>query len=82
MHLSIQRCLARSALLMLCAPFEPRAHAQSTDVRTITMRAAADDSYRTRRQWEADLRNAVQIVSGIYEKQFQLRFVVLDIVPL
>ena len=81
MHLSIQGCLALSTLLVLCDPFGQRAHAQSGDVRTNTMRAAADDTYRAQPQWEGDLRNTVQAVSDIYEKQFRARFVVLDVVP-
>jgi tetratricopeptide (TPR) repeat protein len=81
MHLSILRHLALAALLVLGDPFDHRARAQSGDVRTLTMRVAADDTYRTRPQWEVDLRNTVQVVSDIYEKQFQVRFVILDVVP-
>jgi Flp pilus assembly protein TadD len=81
MHLSIPRYLGLAALLVLGDPFDHRARAQSGDVRTLSMRVAADDTYRTRPQWEADLRNTVQVVSDIYEKQFQLRFVILDVVP-
>jgi hypothetical protein len=66
---------------VLCGVFDQRAHAQSDGVRTITMRAAADDTYRAQPRWEIDLRNAVQAVSDIYEKQFHVRFVVLDVVP-
>jgi tetratricopeptide (TPR) repeat protein len=70
-----------SAMLVLCGPFGQCAHAQSTEVRTVTLRVAADESYRAGAEWEADLRRTVQIVSDIYEKQFQIRFVILDVVP-
>src|SRR5215470_3677221 len=59
----------------------PRCLAQSTDVRTVTLRAAADETYRAGAEWETGLRRTVQIVSDIYEKQFQIRFAILDVVP-
>jgi len=45
------------------------------------MRLAPDETYRAQSNWEAALRNTVQTVSAIYEKQFQIRFVIADIVP-
>lgn len=80
MHLSIPSRLAVSTLLVLCLAVEPRAMAQPAEVRTITMRVAADEAYRTQPDWETTLRNTVRAVSDIYEKHFQIRFVVLDIV--
>lgn len=59
----------------------PLSHAQSTDVRTVTMRVVVDDAYRAQLDWEATLRRTVAAVSHIYEKNFQIRFTVLDIVP-
>ena len=59
---------------MLGGPWGQRAHAQSTEVRTVTLRVAADETYRAGAEWETDLRKTVQIVSDIYEKQFQIRF--------
>ncbi|TMH15365.1 MAG: tetratricopeptide repeat protein [Betaproteobacteria bacterium] len=85
MHLSVPSLGARlavSTLLVICLAVDHRANAQPADVRTITMRVAADESYRARTDWEAALRNTVQVVSDIYEKHFQVRFVILDIVPL
>ena len=73
--------LAASALVVTCIAVEHRAHAQSADVRTITLRVAADEGYRALPNWETALRNTVTVVSAIYEKQFQLRFVIVDIVP-
>src|SRR5437867_10204125 len=72
--------LAVSTLLVICLAVDHRANAQPADVRTITMRVAADGSYRALPDWEAALRSTVQVVSDIYEKHFQVRFVILDIV--
>jgi tetratricopeptide (TPR) repeat protein len=79
MHLSIPGRLAVSTLLVLGLAVE-RSTAQPVDVRTVTMRVAADESYRSLPDWEANLRRIVRVVSDIYEKQFQIRFVVLDLV--
>jgi tetratricopeptide (TPR) repeat protein len=78
MHLSVSRCVALSAMLVLCGPFGQRAHAQSADTRTVTLRVAVDETYRARTEWETDLRKTVQAVSDIYEAQFQVRLVILD----
>ncbi|HET8578601.1 MAG TPA: tetratricopeptide repeat protein [Methylomirabilota bacterium] len=56
-------------------------HAQSADVRTVTMRAVVDEAYRGLPNWEATLRRTVAAVSDIYEKNFQIRFTILDVVP-
>lgn len=55
--------------------------AQPADLRTVTLRLAADDTYRAQPNWEANLRATVGTVSAIYERNFQIRFVILDIVP-
>lgn len=61
------------------------AHAQSAQpvdvVRVVTLRAVAEEMYRARPGWEADLRRTVQTVSDIYEKAFRIRFVVREVVP-
>jgi len=57
------------------------APAQPADVRTLTIRAAPDGSYRAQPNWEADLRTNVAAVSALYEKTFRIRFVLLDIAP-
>jgi tetratricopeptide (TPR) repeat protein len=61
----------------LCQPVP----GQPADLRTITMRAAADETYRAQANWEANLRSTVATVSAIYEKNFQIRIVILDIAP-
>ncbi|MGH7303078.1 MAG: tetratricopeptide repeat protein [Candidatus Rokuibacteriota bacterium] len=81
MHLSIPIPISLSVLLAVCLAVDHRAVAQPPEVRTITMRIAADETYRTRPDWEATLRRAVQVVSDIYEPRFQIRFAVLDVVP-
>ena len=64
----------------------PPAHAQPapaplSDVRIVTVRAVADEMYRAQPGWDAMLRRTVQTVSDIYERQFQIRLVVRDVVP-
>src|SRR5215467_9324628 len=54
---------------------------QPADVRTLTIRAAPDGSYRAQPNWEGNLRTNVAAVSALYEKAFRIRFVLLDIVP-
>ncbi|HKW92468.1 MAG TPA: tetratricopeptide repeat protein [Methylomirabilota bacterium] len=56
-------------------------HAQPADVRIVTLRAVAEEMYRARPGWEADLRRTVKTVSDIYEQNFQIRLVIRDIVP-
>src|SRR5262245_61424914 len=55
--------------------------AQPADVRTLTIRAAPDGSYRAQPNWEGNLRTNVSAVSALYEKIFRIRFVLLDIIP-
>src|SRR5215831_12253829 len=57
------------------------APAQPADVRTLTIRAAPDGSYRVQPNWEGNLRTNVAAVSALYEKAFRIRLVLLDIVP-
>ena len=59
---------------------EPAA-AQPADVRVLTLRVVAEEMYRARPGWEAELRRTVQTVSDIYERSFQIRFRILDVVP-
>ncbi len=73
--------LAASILLAVgLGPSQP-VQAQSADLRTVTMRVAADDTYRAQPNWETNLRATVATVSAIYERSFQIRFVIFDIVP-
>ena len=60
---------------MNAAPVQP------AGVRTLTIRAAPDESYRAQPNWEATLRTNVAAVSALYEKASRIRFVLLDIVP-
>jgi Flp pilus assembly protein TadD len=60
-------------------PVVPPARAEGP--RTVTLRVAADETYRARGDWEATIRSTVQAVSEIYAKRFQIRFVIREIVP-
>ena len=51
------------------------------ELRTISLRLVADETYRARDGWEPALHSTVTRVSEIYAKQFQIRFVVRDVVP-
>jgi Flp pilus assembly protein TadD len=55
--------------------------ARAEEPRTVTLRVAADETYRAQNGWEGTIRSAVGTVSDIYTKQFQIRFVIRDIVP-
>jgi len=57
------------------------APAQSSQVRIVTVRAVADELYRAQPGWNAMLRRTIQTVSDIYERQFQIRLVLHDVVP-
>ena len=72
---------ATTILLIIGLGTHQPLRAQPADVRAVTMRAAPDGGYRAQPNWEARLRTTVAAVSAIYEKTFQIRFVILDIVP-
>jgi TonB family protein len=57
------------------------APAQPSEIRIVTLRAVADEMYRAQPGWDAMLRRTIQTVSDIYERQFQIRLVVRDVVP-
>ena len=59
----------------------PPSPAQHSDIRIVTLRAVADEMYRAQPGWEATLRRTIQTVSDIYERQFQIRLTVRDVVP-
>jgi len=73
--------LLASILLAVVLGTSRPGHAQPADLRTVTLRVAADDAYRAQPNWEANLRATVATVSAIYERNFQIRIVILDIVP-
>src|SRR5499425_775657 len=73
--------LAAAILLAVGLAGVSLASAQPADVRTLTIRAAPDGSYRAQPNWEGNLRTNVGAVSALYEKIFRIRFVLLDIVP-
>ena len=79
--LACAAALLAAAILLAAGLVGNSAQAQPTDVRTLTVRAAPDGSYRAQPNWEANLRANVAAVSAIYEKAFRIRFVLLDIVP-
>jgi len=72
---------ALSVLLTLSEGGIPRLHAQSPEIRTVTVRVAPDEAYRAQPNWEATLRAIVKMVSDSYEKNSQIRLAILDIVP-
>ena len=55
--------------------------ASPSEIRIVTLRAVADEMYRAQPGWEAVLRRTVQTVSDIYERQFQIRLTIRDVVP-
>ena len=57
------------------------APAQPSEIRIVAVRAVADEMYRAQPGWDAMLRRTIQAVSDIYERQFQIRLVVRDVVP-
>jgi len=57
------------------------ASAPPAEIRTVTVRAVADEKYRAAPGWDAMLRRTIQTVSDIYERNFQIRLVVRDVVP-
>ena len=75
------RSLGVVVLLALTLGLHPLLHAQPAGLRTVTIRVAPDETYRAQPNWEVALRNTVATISDIYEKNFQIRFVILDIVP-
>lgn len=74
---------AARVLLLLVGSAAAPAAAQMPPVplRAITVRVAADEAVRAQPDWEATLRRTVQAVSALYEKAFQLRWTILEIVP-
>ena len=69
--------LALSTLAATIGPV-PRAHAETPALRTITMRLALDSRVMGD---EGRTRQIVEQVSAIYERAFQIRWEVLDVVP-
>ena len=64
----------------------PLAHAQPAsappaEIHIVAVRAVADELYRAQPGWNAMLRRTIQTVSDIYERQFQIRLVLHDVVP-
>ena len=75
-----------AALVALLAALAGRVvHAQPARpvdvVRVVTLRPVAEEKYRAQPGWEAELRRTVKTVSDIYERTFQIRFQILDVVP-
>ena len=64
--------LVASPLLAVVLGTSQPLHAQPAELRTVTMRLAADDTYRAQPNWEANLRATVATVSAIYERNFQI----------
>jgi tetratricopeptide (TPR) repeat protein len=72
-----------SAIAFLCATLlsaaPPRA-ADAPPLRTVKIRVAADETFRRLPDWQDTIRQNLRVVSGIYERQFRIRFDLLDIV--
>lgn len=49
--------------------------------RTITLKIAADSDFRKRPEWQAEIQQAVESVSTIWERQFGIRWTVVDFSP-
>ena len=50
-------------------------------IRAITLKIAADSEFRKRPAWEAEIRRSVEIVSKAWERQFGIRWTVVDFIP-
>jgi Flp pilus assembly protein TadD len=75
--LLLTTCLASATPMGTAVPSPARAE----ELRTVTLRVAADETYRAGDDWEATIRSAVGTVSDIYAKRFKIRFVIREIVP-
>ena len=73
--------VAFAALVGCLAPPARAQPASPSEIRIVTLRAVADEMYRAQPGWEAALRRTVQTVSDIYERQFQIRLAIRDVVP-
>ena len=60
---------------------EPVSAQPAAEVRVLTLRVVAEEKYRARPGWEAELRRTVKTVSDIYERSFQIRFQILEVRP-
>lgn len=49
--------------------------------RTITLKIAADSDFRKRPDWEAEIQKTVEAVSTIWERQFGIRWTVIEFSP-
>jgi TonB family protein len=74
------RCAHAQPAVAQSSPTQP-SPAQPSEVRIVSVRAVADEMYRAQPGWDAMLRRTIQTVSGIYERQFQIRLVIRDVVP-
>jgi TonB family protein len=83
--------LVTAVAVLLGGPGAPPAHAQPAqaqpappqpaEIRIVTLRVVPEEMYRAQINWEATLRRTVKTVSDIYEKNFQIRLVIRDVVP-
>jgi tetratricopeptide (TPR) repeat protein len=71
------------AIAFLCAALLPAPALRAADapqLRTVKIRFAVDETFRRLPDWQNTIRENLQVVSGIYERQFRIRFDLLDIV--
>lgn len=55
--------------------------AKPPPLRTVSVRIAADEEFRSQRLWEEAIRMRLSAVSQVFEQNFQIRFKIVDIVP-
>jgi tetratricopeptide (TPR) repeat protein len=69
------------ALLPAWTPAIAGAQSDGFPIRTITVRVAADEPIRSQSGWEAGITRGMKNVSDVWEREFKIRFVLLDLVP-
>lgn len=72
---------ALGIVLIMLLSFSPLQAGEPLKLRSITVRVVADNSFRAAPNWERSIHESVNAVSDIYEKNFQIRFSIVDIIP-
>lgn len=75
-----KRLIRISTLLLLLFSFLVTAQA-SEELRIIKVRAAADQEFRKRPDWQNIIQKRMKTVSDLFEKNFDIRFELIDTVP-
>jgi hypothetical protein len=69
------------ALLPAWTPPIARAQSDVLPIRVITVRIAAAEPVRAQSGWEEGITRGMKNVSDVWEREFKIRFVLLDLVP-